>query len=346
MVTYKDSGVDINKSNIAKKKLKEVVKSTFSKNVLTNIGTFGALYYFDHDDYKKPVLVSSTDGVGTKIKLAIKSKKFDTIGQDLVNHCVNDILAMGAKPLYFLDYIALGKMRPNVVEDIVIGLAKACKENNCSLIGGETAEMPGLYKASDFDLAGFIVGIADKDKIIDGSKIEEGDVIIGLASNGLQTNGYSLANKVFFDIGGYKLDDKPDELEGQTLVQALMAVHPSYLKPIEQLIKNEVEIKGMAHITGGGLLENIPRILPTDMSVKIDKTSWEVPAIFTLIKRIGNVPEKDMYRTLNMGIGYVFIVSREEAAKASNVLSEMKVEHYVIGEVIEGNQEVLISLDQ
>jgi len=227
MVTYKDAGVDISKGNEAKKRIKEYVKETFSKNVLTGIGSFGALYKFDKDAKDNPVLVASSDGVGTKLKLAIKSRKYDTVGQDLVNHCVNDILAMGAEPLFFLDYIALGKMEPVVVEQIVKGLAKACKENGCSLIGGETAEMPGLYTEKDFDLAGFIVGLVDKDEIINGEDIEKGDVVIGLMSNGLQTNGFSLANKVIFDMAGYELNDKPDELEGKTVAEALMAVHPS-----------------------------------------------------------------------------------------------------------------------
>jgi len=342
MVTYKDAGVDISKGNEAKKRIKEYVKETFSKNVLTGIGSFGALYKFDKDAKDNPVLVASSDGVGTKLKLAIKSRKYDTVGQDLVNHCVNDILAMGAEPLFFLDYIALGKMEPVVVEQIVKGLAKACKENGCSLIGGETAEMPGLYTEKDFDLAGFIVGLVDKDEIINGEDIEKGDVVIGLMSNGLQTNGFSLANKVIFDMAGYELNDKPDELEGKTVAEALMAVHPSYLKPVKKLIEKEIKIKGMAHITGGGLVENIPRILPENISLSIDKKSWEVPAIFSLIKRLGNVPDDDMFRTFNMGTGFVIIVEQEDEIKASNILSDAGAEHATIGHAVKGNKEVIL----
>ena len=342
MVTYKQSGVDIDESNLAKKKLKEHVKSTFTSNVLTGIGSFGALYSFDKDKFKNPVLVSSSDGVGTKIKLALMSGKFDTIGQDLVNHCVNDIAVMGAKPLFFLDYIALGKMDSDAVEQIVKGLSVACKENGCSLIGGETAEMPGLYKIGDFDLAGFIVGAVEKDNIIDGHDVKMGDSIIGLHSTGLQTNGYSLANKIFFEMSDYKLDDRPDELQGKSLGEALMAVHSSFLKPISQIMDKGIAIKGMAHITGGGLVENIPRILLKGMNAKIDLNSWEVPAIFKLIKRLGNVPDDDMFRTLNMGIGLVMIVAREDEAKVVAELHDLGVQNSVIGKIVKGKQQVVI----
>ncbi len=342
MVTYKESGVDITSANEAKKLIKSHVAGTFSKNVLTGIGSFGALYSFDKDAKDNPVLVASSDGVGTKLKLAIRSGKFDTVGQDLVNHCVNDILVMGAEPLFFLDYIALGKMEPHVVEQIVKGLAKACRENGCSLIGGETAEMPGIYREGDFDLAGFIVGLVEKKEISTGGKIRKGDSVIGLLSNGLQTNGFSLANRVLFDVGGYELDDRPDELNGQTIAEALMAVHPSYLGPVKGLIRKGVEIRGMAHITGGGLVENVPRVLPNGTSASIDRKSWEIPRVFSLIKRLGNVPDNDMFRTFNMGIGFVIIVAREDEARASNILSRMKIAHATIGRIVQGKKEVLI----
>jgi phosphoribosylformylglycinamidine cyclo-ligase len=326
MITYKESGVDIDAGNEAVNRIKPLVKSTFNKNVLRGIGNFAGLFKFDKNKYQEPVLVSSTDGVGTKLKLAFKTNKHDTIGVDLVNHCVNDILVLGAKPLFFLDYIAMGKLVVETVEQIVGGLSKACKENDCALIAGETAELPKLYKEGEYDLASFIVGVVEKNEVIDGSKIEQGDIIIGLASNGLHTNGYSLALKVL-------------ERELNKYSEELMKPHISYLKPIHILLK-EFEIKGMAHITGGGFFDNIPRILPHHLGVEIQKSSWSIPSIFKIIQEEGNIEEKEMFRTFNMGIGLILIVNKQDADKIINRLDSMNFKSYLIGRVVKGEKEV------
>ena len=326
MVTYKDSGVDIDKSNEAKKRIKQLVKSTFSKNVLTGIGTFGALFSFDGRKYRDAVLVSSSDGVGTKIKLAIRSGKYDTIGQDLVNHCVNDILVMGAKPLFFLDYIALGKMDANVVEHVVKGLSIACKSNGLSLIGGETAEMPGLYKEGDFDLAGFIVGAVERKEILDGKAIKEGDVIIGLASSGLHTNGYSLANNVVFEMGNYGLNDKPQELGGKTIREALMAVHTSYLKPVSALrdVGGTGEAAGDAlDLLGDQRRRTVLQLRP----LRLDP----------LGERFG---AERLHQDLDARL--VLVVAPENERKASAELLKMNVPHYTIGRMIAGKKQVIL----
>ncbi len=336
MVTYKDAGVDIDKANEAVSRIKKFVKETYTGNVLSNVGAFGGLYQLGEN-----ILVSSTDGVGTKLKLAFMTGKHDTVGQDLVNHCVNDILVMGAKPLFFLDYIGCGKVFPEVIEQIVKGLSVACKENNCVLISGEVAEMPGLYKEKEYDLASFIVGLVKKDKIIDGSKIKQGDVVIGLASNGLHTNGYSLALKVLLEKAELGLEDKPEGFDC-TLKEELMKVHRSYFVPVSGLF-DRFEIKGIAHITGGGLLENIPRIMPQGLGAEIEKKSINILPVFSLIQKLGDVPEEDMFRTFNMGVGVVLVVGREQS---ENIISELKnnfnLNSNVIGEVVEGEDVKII----
>jgi phosphoribosylformylglycinamidine cyclo-ligase len=332
-VTYKEAGVDIDSANEAVSRIKKYLKETYNDNVLSSVGSFGGLYQID----KENVLVSSTDGVGTKLKLAFMSGKHDTIGQDLVNHCVNDILVLGAKPLFFLDYLSTGKIKPEVIESIVKGLSIACKENDCALVGGEIAEMPGLYKPNEYDLASFIVGKVKKNKIIDGSKIKKGDLVIGLSSNGLHTNGYSLAIRILIENSKLNLNKK---LKDMTLKDALMKIHTSYYKPVSELL-SKFEIKGMAHITGGGLIENIPRILPENCSVEL-KNNWKVPEIFNLIKELGNVPEDDMYRTFNMGIGFVLIVDRKNSNNILKNLEKYSFNSQIIGEVVEGSKGVRI----
>ncbi|MFW6311720.1 MAG: phosphoribosylformylglycinamidine cyclo-ligase [Nanoarchaeota archaeon] len=331
MTTYKDAGVDIDAQDKAIGKIKSYVKNTRTKASISDVGNFGGLFdigiALKEMNINNPVLVSSSDGVGTKVKLASLTKKFHTVGQDLVNHCVNDILVQGAFPLYFNDYIASSKLDPDETSEVIRGLTIACKENNMALLGGEMAEMPGVYHKGHFDLAGFIVGVVDKSRIIDGSKITNGDVIMGLPSNGLMTNGYSLAIKVFDEAG--ILNQKAEEL---------MNIHPSFLNLIKPVLINQPEIiKGMAHITGGGLVDNIPRILPENVDAKITKSSWEVPKLFLDIKKQGNVPEDDMYRTFNMGIGFIVITKKEDSNEILNLEGSK-----VIGEIVSGNKKVIL----
>ena len=335
-ITYKDAGVDIDAANLAVKNIKKYVKETYNSRVLSSIGSFSGLYQID----KEQVLVSSTDGVGTKLKLAFMTNKHDTIGQDLVNHCVNDILVLGAKPLFFLDYIGCGKVKPKIIEEIVKGLSLACKQNNCALIGGEIAELPGIYKENEYDLASFIVGKVNKNKIIDGSKIRKDDLVIGLSSNGLHTNGYSLVFKVLFDHANFKLDQKPKKLKC-TLKEELMKVHLSYFKPVNELL-DKFEIMAMAHITGGGLLENIPRVLPKGCSVELYQDKWTINPIFELIQKHGDVPKDEMYRTFNMGIGFVLIVKKSDSAKILSQLKKYDFSSQIIGKVVSGDKKVVI----
>jgi phosphoribosylformylglycinamidine cyclo-ligase len=339
-MTYKDAGVDIDAGNQAVQLMKKHVRSTFNKNVLTDIGSFGGLFAFEKDKYKSPVLVGSTDGVGTKLKIAYAVGQHDTVGQDLVNHCVNDILVMGAEPLFFLDYIGTGKLRPSTAEGIVKGLSKACAENGCALIGGETAEMPGIYNGEEYDLAGTIVGVVEKDKIIDGSKISEGDAIIGLVSTGLHTNGYSLAIKVLHDKAGIGWKDKVPEL-GCMLYEAMLKVHKSYLKPVKEIMKS-YKIKGMAHLTGGGFYDNIPRVLPENMTARISKGSWPVLPIFKLIQKHGSIDDREMHRTFNMGIGLVIVADQKDANSIIALLKKTGQDAYLIGKIAKGRKEVII----
>jgi len=309
--SYRDAGVDIDAANDAKDRIRRLAKATFTSNVMTEIGSFGGMFRADFAGMKEPVLVSSADGVGTKLRVAFMTGIHDTVGYDLVCHCVNDILVQGARPLFFLDYIASGKLVPEVIASVIAGLARGCKETGCALIGGETAEMPGFYNDGEYDVAGFIVGSVDRSNIIDGSRICSGDVLIGLPSVGLHTNGYSLARKLFFEVAGYGTDTVVDEI-GCTAAQELLKPHISYLGVLSGLFESGA-IKGLAHITGGGLLENIPRILPKGTAVELFKGSWPVLPVFSLLAKIGNVPQAEMYRTFNMGIGMVVISGCDEA---------------------------------
>lgn len=335
-LTYKDAGVDIDAANDAVSRIKKHVRQTYNSNVLSDVGSFGGLYQLDHEN----VLVSSTDGVGTKLKIAFMANKHDTIGQDLVNHCVNDILVMGAKPLFFLDYIGCGKVHPEVIEQIVKGLSIACKQNECALVGGEIAEMPGLYKENEYDLASFIVGNVKRKKIIYGSNVKKGDVVIGLSSNGLHTNGYSLAIKVLLENAKLKLEDKPKGLNC-SLKDELMKIHLSYLKPVSDVM-DKFEIKAMAHITGGGLVENIPRVLPDNVSVELDKKSWKANSIFSLIQRLGNIADGEMHRVFNMGIGLVIIIDKNDVSETLKVLLKHGFKSQVIGKAVDGNKKVIL----
>ncbi|MBV6496718.1 MAG: phosphoribosylformylglycinamidine cyclo-ligase [Acidobacteria bacterium ACB1] len=309
-ITYADAGVSIDKANQAVAKIREYARSTFNERTLTEIGSFGGMFAGAFPNMAEPILVASADGVGTKLKLAFETGIHNTVGADLVNHCVNDILVQGARPLFFLDYFATGKLEPDVTASVVEGMARACKENGCVLLGGETAEMPDFYPPGEYDLAGFIVGVVDKQKVIDGKSITPGDVVLGLPSTGLQTNGYSLARKLFFEVGGYTPDSYIDEL-GSTVGEALLATHASFLPEIGPLLDSGM-IKGLAHITGGGFLENIPRILPEGVSVEINRGSWPEPPVFGVMQRLGNVADQEMFRTFNMGIGMVIVCSQDD----------------------------------
>ena len=310
-ISYKSAGVDLNAGEETINRIKEHAKSTFTKNVLTGIGHFGAFFEANFSGYKNPVLVSSVDGVGTKLKIAFAMNKHNTIGQDLVNHCVNDIAVGGAKPLYFMDYLAFGKLYPAKAEQIVEGFSIACRENGVALIGGETAEMPGLYDDNEYDISGTIVGVVDKEKIINGSNVQAGNVMIGFKSTGLHTNGYSLARKVL--SAKYNWTDIPDSFEN-SLGDELLKVHKSYLKLIE-LLKSKIKIKAFSHITGGGILGNTKRVIPENLNMDIDWKSWELPAIFKLIKQTGNISDEEMRKAFNLGIGLVTIVDKIEVEK-------------------------------
>jgi len=330
MTTYKDAGVDIDAANIGLKKVKKHAKTTFNKNTLSDIGSFGGCFSFPKNDYENPVLVSSVDGVGTKLLLANLSNKHDTIGQCLVNHCVNDILVIGAKPMFFLDYFAAGKLDNVILDNVIKGFSIACKENNCVLIGGETAEMPGFYDNKKYDVSGTIVGVVEKDKMLSNSKVSKGDVLVGLPSNGLHTNGYSLARKVLLDK--YKIGEYIEEL-GSSIDEELLKIHKSYL-PILSDILDKPWLKALSHITGGGLIENTHRVLEKGQDIKIDWNSWEWPSIFKLIKKEGNIKFNDMIRPFNLGIGMVIIVNKNSLSKLENHLDKINEPYYHIGEVI------------
>jgi phosphoribosylformylglycinamidine cyclo-ligase len=334
--TYASAGVDIDAANRATEKIKELARTTFNARTLSEIGSFGGMFDGAFPQMRQPVLVASADGVGTKLKIAFATGIHNTIGRDLVNHCVNDILVQGARPLFFLDYVATGQLAPETIASIIEGITSGCRDNGCVLLGGETAEMPGFYADGEYDVAGFIVGVVDREKIIDGRTIEPGDVVLGLPSVGLHTNGYSLARKLFLEIGGYTADTHLDEL-GETIGAALLKSHVSYLRDLESFLDAGI-IKGLAHITGGGLLENIPRILPEGTSVEIKKGSWPVLPIFELMQRIGNIEEPEMFRTFNMGIGMVIICAAQHASQIKNATGS----GYEIGRVIKGSK--LVSL--
>jgi len=315
---YKAAGVEIDAGNEAVRRIRGLAKSTFTPGVLSEIGSFGGLFRLDRERFEEPVLVSSADGVGTKLKVAFMTGRHDTVGGDLVNHCVNDILVQGAEPLFFLDYLATGRLEPNIAEQVIGGIARACRENSCALIGGETAEMPGFYTQGEYDIAGFIVGVVDRSRIIDGHGIVPGDVLIGLPSAGLHTNGYSLARRVFFEIAGWKVNTYVGEL-GKSAGDALLAPHRSYLNLLKPVIERRWA-KGLAHITGGGITENLPRILPEGCGAEIDTRAWQVPAIFRVLQQRGNIAGDEMFRTFNMGIGLVVACARSDADRVLNTI--------------------------
>ncbi len=340
-ITYRDAGVDIDAANEAVLRMREHIRSTFTPGVLNDVGSFGGMFALAGlTGLQNPVLVSSIDGVGTKLKVAIAVGKHDTIGRDLVNHCINDILVQGARPLFFLDYFATGKLLPNVVVDVVKGLAEGCRETGCALIGGETAEMPGLYIEGDYDLAGCIVGIVDRDRIVTGARIEPGDTMVGLASSGLHTNGYSLARHILLEAGDNSLSlyEHLPSL-GRTLSEELMMTHRCYAPTVLPLL-DEFDVKGMAHITGGGFYDNIPRILPANCSATVERRTWPIPPIFSLIQERGNVPEPEMFRTFNMGIGLIMVVPAEQAPLLAHRLNAAGESAYILGNIHRGVREV------
>jgi len=343
---YKQAGVDIAAGNAAVERMKKHVKRTFRPEVLTELGGFGALFGLNKDKYEEPVLVSGTDGVGTKLMLAFAMDKHDTIGIDAVAMCVNDIVVQGAEPLFFLDYLACGKVVPERIEAVVAGIAEGCVRSGCALIGGETAEMPGMYATEEYDIAGFAVGVVDRPRIIDGRAITPGDVVLGLASSGVHSNGFSLVRKLLLEDQGYKLTDAAatvfadDNLPSSlTLGDVLLTPTRIYVKSVLAMLE-QVQIKGMAHITGGGFTENIPRVLPQDVSVEIEFGSWPIPPVFTLMQNKGNVSYADMFRTFNMGVGMVVIVAPEQAEAAERIAREQGEAVYRIGRVIAGDQSV------
>jgi phosphoribosylformylglycinamidine cyclo-ligase len=329
-ITYKDAGVDISAGEETVNRIRKMVQSTFSDRVLTDIGLFGAFYDAHFPNLKHPVLVSSVDGVGTKLKVACMTDRHDTVGQDLVNHCVNDILVCGATPLFFMDYLATGKLNPDVAEKIVGGFVKACNENRCSLVGGETAEMPGFYQPGEYDLAGTIVGIVEKERIVKGDRIRQGNVLIGLPSTGLHTNGYSLARAVLFRH--FKPDSYVDEL-GATVGEELLKIHRSYLNPVSSILAKH-QVLGLSHITGGGIVGNTTRILPRGLDLQIDWHVLDIPPIFKLIQNLGSVPEEEMRRTFNLGVGLILVVDKNDEESVMSGLREIAEKPFVMGTVV------------
>jgi phosphoribosylformylglycinamidine cyclo-ligase len=328
MTTYKDAGVDVKAGEEMVDRIKPLVRKTFTDGVMTDIGAFGAFFKVDWRAYDDPVLVSSVDGVGTKLKVAFRMDQHDTVGQDLVNHCVNDIAVCGAKPLFFLDYFSTGKLDQESAYNVVKGFAQACQENECALIGGETAEMPDIYEAGEYDLAGTIVGVVDRTKIIDGSRIEEGDALVGFPSSGLHTNGYSLARRVLFEH--YDVHDRPDALGGVSVGESLLAIHKSYLNVIS-LMGSASDVRGLVHVTGGGIPGNAKRVMPEGLEIEVDYESWNRPAIFKLIQEMGSVPEDDMRSAFNLGVGLIAVVPRSDVDSVLSACSDDAP--FVIGSV-------------
>jgi phosphoribosylformylglycinamidine cyclo-ligase len=337
-VSYADAGVNISAGDRTKQRIKYLAKKTFNKHVLSDIGGFGGLFGLDLQKYPDPVLVSSADGVGTKLKVAFELGIHHTVGADLVNHCVNDIAVQGAVPLFFLDYLATGKLEGSVVEKVVTGLSEACRANGCALIGGETAQMPGFYAEGEYDLAGFIVGVVSREKLITGATIEPGDLLVGLPSTGLHTNGYSLARKLFFEVAKYGPDHYVNEIKDKAGA-ALMKTHRSYLAIIKKLTAEGI-VKGMAHITGGGITENLPRILPKGCGALVETASWGVPPLFEHLQQLGNVERDEMYRTFNMGIGMILVMPAERYKRAKAMLDRAGEKHHLIGRIVKGERKV------
>lgn len=337
-ITYKDAGVDKEAGYKQVGLIKDMIKKTHSDNVISDIGGFSGLFSLDKEDYENPVLVSGTDGVGTKLKLAFMMDKHNTIGEDCVAMCVNDILCQGAKPLFFLDYIATGKLVPEKMAEVVEGVTNGCIKGEASLIGGETAEMPGFYSEEEYDLAGFAVGVVDRDKIIDGSKIEKGDIILGLPSSGVHSNGYSLVRKIVFDKMGYTVDKYIDEL-GRTIGEEFLTPTRIYTRQLRPIIERH-DVKGLIHITGGGFYENIPRIMKDGLRANIDTSRIERPVIFDLLMDWGKISEKEMYSTFNMGVGMVMIIAREDLDSVKGILDGLGEKYYILGDVTEGDEKI------
>jgi len=337
-ITYADSGVDLERAKRTKQRIKYLAHKTFNRGVLSEIGGFGGLFAIDKKKYLDPVLVSSVDGVGTKLKIAFEMNLHHTVGADLVNHCVNDIAVQGAAPMFFMDYFATGRLQPEVAEKVISGIAEACKHNGCALIGGETAEMPGFYSDGEYDLAGFIVGVVDREKIITGKTIEIGDVLVGLPSTGLHTNGYSLARKLFFDTANYTPESYVNEIKGKVGTE-LMKPHKSYWPIMRRLIEADA-VSAMAHITGGGITENLPRVLPKGTGAIVEINSWPVLPIFEHLQKIGNVPQEEMLRTFNMGIGMILVVPAKKFKKVQTILERCGEKGFTIGRVAKGDKRV------
>jgi phosphoribosylformylglycinamidine cyclo-ligase len=337
-ITYADAGVDISRGDRAKDRIKYLAQKTFTRNVLGGIGGFGALYRLDLQKFKSPILVSSADGVGTKLKIAFEMGLHSSVGTDLVNHCVNDIAVQGATPLFFLDYFASGKLDPEVTETVVSGLADACRANGCALIGGETAQMPGFYADGEYDLAGFIVGAVDREKLVTGADIKAGDVLIGFPSTGLHTNGYSLARKLLFEVAGYKASQYVTAIK-EKAGAALMKTHRSYLHVIQKLVAAGLT-NGMAHITGGGITENLPRILPKGIAAQVELGSWPVLPIFEHLRELGQVSQDEMMRTFNMGVGLIAVIPAAKFTRAKTLLDRAEEKFFVIGRIVKGEKRV------
>ena len=340
-VTYASAGVDIERANRTKQRIKYLAHKTFTKSVLSEIGSFGGIFAVDRKKYRDPVLVSSVDGVGTKLKVAFEMNLHHTIGSDLVNHCVNDIAVQGAAPLFFMDYFATGKLQTEVAEKVITGIADACKHNGCALIGGETAEMPGFYPDGEYDLAGFIVGIAERDGVITGKDVQVGDVLVGLPSNGLHTNGYSLARKLLFEVARYSPETYVNELKSK-VGNELMRVHKSYWPVIKKLVEGEA-VSGMAHVTGGGITENLPRVLPKGTAAVVQLGSWPVQPLFGHLQKLGDIDQDEMMRAFNMGIGMVLVVPPKKFKKVQGILERAGEKGYTIGRIIKGEKKVIYS---
>jgi phosphoribosylformylglycinamidine cyclo-ligase len=338
-VTYADAGVDIDLANRTKKRIKYLAHKTFTRGVLSEIGGFGGLFAVDKTKYVDPILVSSVDGVGTKLKIAFEMGLHSTVGGDLVNHCVNDIAVQGAAPLFFMDYLATGKLEPSIAEKVVEGIADACKHNGCALIGGETAEMPGFYPDGEYDLAGFIVGVVERDRIITGKDVQIGDIILGMASNGLHTNGYSLARKLLFEVAHYSTEDYVNQIKNK-VGNELMRTHKSYWPALKKLLDAQC-VSALAHITGGGITENLPRVLPRGVAAAIDLGSWPIPPLFDHLRELGNVPQDEMLRTFNMGLGMLLVVPLAKFKKAQTVLERVGEKAFTVGRIVKGERKVI-----
>ena len=340
-ITYADAGVDIERANRTKQRIKYLAHRTFNKNVLSEIGGFGGLFQIDKKKYKDPVLVSSVDGVGTKLKVAFEMNLHHTVGGDLVNHCVNDIAVQGAAPMFFMDYLATGKLEPEIAEKVISGIADACKHNGCALIGGETAEMPGFYPPGEYDLAGFIVGVVEREKVLTGKDVQVGDILIGLPSSGLHTNGYSLARKLLFSNAHYSADTYVNDIKGK-VGNELMKQHKSYWPVMRRLVDGDA-VSAMAHITGGGITENLPRVLPKGMGAIVELGTWPSLPIFEHLQKLGNIEQAEMMRTFNLGIGLVLVISAKKFKKVQTILERAGEKGYTIGRIVKGERKVRYS---